>query len=192
MDKRRLEGFTDGVMAIVITIMVLELKTPAGADLSALAARAPEFLVYGLSFVNVGLIWNNHHHMFHATERIDGRVLWANLFLLFWMTLIPFVIRWIDETRFEALPTAAYGAVLLMVAMAYALLERSIIAVGAANAKLAAAVGSDRKAIVSLVLYAVAIGVAFLSPWIAIAIYIANALLWFIPDRRIESAVKAK
>jgi len=191
MNTARMEAFTDGVMAVAITIMVLDMKVPAGADLASLTASAPIFLAYGLSYANVAIFWNNHHHMLHASEQVDGRVLWANLFLLFWITLIPFVLRWIDETRIAPLPTAAYGVVLAMAAVGYLWLERAIIAVNGPDSKLAAAVGSDRKAIVSLVLYAAAIVLAFVSPWIAAAIYLGNAMIWFIPDRRIEARLKA-
>src|SRR6202042_2750264 len=143
MGKQRLEAFTDGVLAIVITIMVLEIKVPAGPSLAALGAGVPILLTYALSFVNVGIFWNNHHHMLHATERVNGTVLWANLLLLFWMSLVPFAIRWMDDTRFAAAPTAAYGAVLAMAGIAYLLLERSIIAANGPHSKLARAVGND-------------------------------------------------
>jgi len=187
MDKQRLEAFTDGVLAIAITIMVLELKVPAGSDLSSLASGLPVFLAYALSFVNVGIFWNNHHHMLHATERINGMVLWANLFLLFWMSLVPFVIRWMDETHFAATPTAAYGVVLAMASISYILLERSIIACNGPHSKLARAVGGDVKSKVSLSIYVLAIPLAFVRPRIAIVLYVVIAMLWFIPDRRIES-----
>jgi uncharacterized membrane protein len=187
MGKQRLEAFTDGVLAIILTIMVLELKVPAGSDLSSLRASVPILLTYALSFTNVGIFWNNHHHMLHVTERINGTVLWANLFLLFWMSLIPFVIRWIEDTHFAATPTAAYGVVLVMASIAYILLERAIIAFNGAASKLARAVGNDSKAKVSLLIYALAIPLAFARPWIAILLYMVNALVWFIPDRRIES-----
>src|SRR5580704_18911116 len=189
MGKQRLEAFTDGVLAIVITIMVLELKVPAGSDFRSLAAGLPVYLAYALSFVNVGIFWNNHHHMLHVTEKINGTVLWANLFLLFWMSLVPFAIRWMDETHFASTPTAAYGVVLVMSGVAYLWLERSIIACNGPNSKLARAVGNDMKAMVSLTLYALAIPLAFVRPWIAIVLYAVNALVWFIPDRRIESMV---
>ncbi len=187
MGKQRLEAFTDGVIAIIITIMVLEIKVPSGPGLAALAASVPILLTYALSFANVGIFWNNHHHMLHVTERINGTVLWANLFLLFWMSLIPFVIRWIDETHFAATPTAAYGAVLAMSAIAYVWLQRSIIAVNGEHSKLARAVGRDLKGKISLLLYFVGIALAFVRPWLAIAVYVLIALIWFIPDRRIES-----
>jgi uncharacterized membrane protein len=187
MGKQRLEAFTDGVLAIIITIMVLELRVPAGSSFSSLVAELPVILTYALSFTNVGILWNNHHHMLHITERINGTVLWANLFLLFWMSLVPFVIRWMDETHFAATPTAAYGVVLAMASMAYILLEQSIIAFNGPTSKLARAVGGDLKSKVSLSVYAVAIPLAFARPWIALMLYVVNALLWFIPDRRIES-----
>jgi uncharacterized membrane protein len=180
MGKGRLEAFTDGVIAIIITIMVLEIKVPQGADLASLQAGLPIFLTYVLSYINVGIFWNNHHHMLHAAERVDGRVLWANLFLLFWLSLVPFVIRWIDEAGITALPTAAYGFVLAMAAMGYSFLQRSIIARGK-NPKLAAAIGNDFKGKLSIVIYVVAILAAFLSPWIAIALYVTNAVIWFVP-----------
>ena len=188
MTSGRLEAFTDGVIAIIITIMVLELKVPQGNDFAALASSIPILLAYVLSFVNVGIYWVNHHHMLHATDRIDGKVLWANLFLLFWLSLVPFVIRWMDEAHFAALPTALYGAVLTMATIGYILLERAIIACNGSNSRLAGAVGSDRKSKLSLVAYLVALPLAFISPWIAIVLYVAVALMWFVPDRRIESA----
>jgi uncharacterized membrane protein len=191
MTKGRLEAFTDGVIAIIITIMVLELKVPQGADLAALQASVPVFLAYVLSFVNVGIYWNNHHHMLHATDRIDGRVLWANLFLLFWLSLVPFMIRWMDEVGITALPTAAYGVVLAMAAIGYTQLQAAIVACNGQSSKLAAAVGNDFKGKASLALYIAAIPLAFVSAWISVGIYVAIALMWFVPDRRIESAVKS-
>jgi uncharacterized membrane protein len=191
MGKQRLEAFTDGVVAIIITIMVLELKVPQGTDLAALQAGVPVFLAYVLSFINVGIFWNNHHHMLHATDRVDGRVLWANLFLLFWLSLIPFVIRWIDEVGVTAVPTAAYGLVLAMSGLGYSLLQSAIVAAnGGSNSALAAAIGSDVKGKLSLVLYTLSIPLAFVRPWLAIAIFVAVALMWFVPDSRIERAVK--
>ena len=188
MDKQRLEAFTDGVIAVVITIMVLELTVPRGSGFASLGPVVPVFLTYVLSFANVGIFWNNHHHMLHATERINGTVLWANLFLLFWLSLIPFVIRWMNEAHFAAAPTAAYGVVLAMSSIAYVLLERAIIACNGPDSRLARAVGSDLKSQMSLVIYLLAIALAFLRPWIAIALYVVIALIWFVPDRRIESA----
>jgi len=187
MGKERLEAFTDGVLAVIITIMVLELTTPSGAGFSSLGPMVPVFLAYALSFTNVGIFWNNHHHMLHATERINGTVLWANLFLLFWISLVPFVIRWMDAAGFAAAPTASYGIVLAMASIAYFLLERSIIACNGPDSRLARAVGSDLKTQASLALYVLAIALAYVRPWIAIALYVVNALMWFIPDRRIES-----
>jgi uncharacterized membrane protein len=189
MHKGRLEAFTDGVIAVIITIMVLEMKAPPGADLAALASTLPVFITYALSYANVAIFWNNHHHMLQVSERVDGRVLWPNMFLLFWLSLVPFVIRWMDETNFAALPTAAYGFVLVMAAIGYLLLERMLIAINGADSRLARAVGSDLKAKLSLSIYAVAIGLAFVQPWLAIALYIAVALLWFVPDRRIEKII---
>lgn len=188
MGKERLEAFTDGVMAVVITIMVLELTVPSGSSFSSLASVVPVFLAYLLSFVNVGIFWNNHHHMLHATERVNGTVLWANLFLLFWISLMPFVIRWMGAADFAATPTAAYGVVLAMSSIAYLLLERSIIKCNGPSSRLARAVGSDLKSQASLAIYVLAIALAFVRPWIAIVLYVVIALLWFIPDRRIESA----
>jgi uncharacterized membrane protein len=189
VDSGRLEAFTDGVIAIIITIMVLELKVPAGADFAALIPALPIFLVYALSYVNVGIFWNNHHHMPHATEKVDGQVLWANLFLLFWLSLLPFVIRWIDQTGATALPTAAYGAVLLLAGIGYSWLQSAIIACNGRNSRLAAAIGRDLKGKLSLAAYATAILLAFVRPWIAIVLYIAVAFMWFVPDRRIASVL---
>src|SRR5229473_3744393 len=174
-----MEAFTDGVIAIIITIMVLEMKVPPGSDLAALRAGLPVFLAYALSFANVGIFWNNHHHMLHVTERINGTVLWANLFLLFWMSLVPFVIRWMDDTHFAPTPTAAYGVVLVLCSMSYILLERAIIKCNGPNSKLARAVGSDLKSKVSLLVYALAIPLAFARPWIALVLYVVVAVMWF-------------
>jgi len=189
MEPARLEAFTDGVVAIIITIMVLEIHVPQGRDLAALQADVPVLLAYVLSYVNVGIFWNNHHHMLQVTERVDGKVLWANLALLFWLSLVPFVIRWIDETGFTALPTAAYGVVLTCAAVCYTLLERQIIAANGRDSRLAVAVGSDFKGNLSIVLYVSAIALAFVRPWIAIVLYVAVALLWLVPDTRIERLV---
>ncbi len=192
MTPGRLEAFTDGVIAIIITIMVLEIRVPHGSDLAALQAGLPVLLAYVLSYVNVGIFWNNHHHMLHVTERINGKVLWANLALLFWLSLVPFVIRWIDETGFTALPTAAYGVVLACAAVSYLILQQQIIAYNGRSSRLALALGDDRKGKLSLVLYLAAIVLAFVRPWLAIAVYIAVALLWLVPDTRIESLVKKR
>jgi uncharacterized membrane protein len=187
MGTQRLEAFTDGVIAIIITIMVLEIKVPSDASAEALWSAVPILLTYLLSFVNVGIFWNNHHHMLHVSSRVDGKVLWANLFLLFWLSLVPFVIRWIDEAGFQPLPTAAYGAVLAMASVGYLLLEWALMARNGGGSALAVAVGCDPKAMISTAVYAAAIALAFLRPWIAIILYVAIALAWFLPDRRIES-----
>jgi len=187
MGKGRLEAFSDGVLAIIITIMVLEMKVPHGADWAALQPLLPVFLSYVLSFVYVGIYWNNHHHMLHTAQKVTGRVLWANLHLLFWLSLFPFATGWMGENHFTALPTALYGLVLLMAAIAYWLLQRSIIAVHGRESTLARAVGSDLKGKLSPLLYLSAIGLAFVNPWLASAIYVSVALMWLVPDRRIES-----
>ncbi|MBV9843333.1 MAG: DUF1211 domain-containing protein [Sphingomonadaceae bacterium] len=186
MKSERLEAFTDGVVAIIITIMVLELHVPESASLAALRAAVPVLLAYVLSYVNVGLYWNNHHHLLQATEHIDGRVLWANLFLLFWLSLVPFVIRWIDAAGVVPLPVAAYGFVLGMAALGYLLMERAIIAVNGRDSTLAQALGRDRKGKLSIAAYLVATPISFLSPAVAILLYIAVIAVWLIPDRRIE------
>jgi uncharacterized membrane protein len=191
MGKSRLEAFSDGVIAILITIMVLELKLPAGPDLASLRSIVPTILIYLLSFVFLGIYWNNHHHMLHATERISGSVLWANLHLLFWLSLVPYTTRWMGETHFAALPTATYGIVLLCAAIAYTILQRRIIAVQGTNSKLASAVGNDIKGYASLAAYVLAIPAAFVSPWISCAIYAGVAMIWLIPDRRIEQVLKS-
>jgi uncharacterized membrane protein len=190
MEPERLEAFTDGVVAIIITIMVLEIRVPHGNDLASLRADVPVLLAYVLSYVNVGIFWNNHHHMLHVTERVDGKVLWANLGLLFWLSLVPFVIRWIDESGFTALPTAAYGVVLAAAAVSYTLLQRQIIAANGPDSRLAVALGGDLKGKLSLALYLAAIPLAFARPWIAIAMYVAVAFIWLVPDTRIEALVK--
>jgi uncharacterized membrane protein len=187
MGKGRLEAFTDGVIAIIITIMVLEMKVPDGTDFAALEARLPVFLAYALSYANVGIFWSNHHHVLHASERVDGKVLWANLFLLFWLSLLPFVIRWMDETHFAPLPTSAYGAILSFATIGYILLERALIAASGQDSLLAKAVGRDQKSLASLAIYVAAMALAYLRPWIAIALYVLVALMWLVPDRRIEA-----
>jgi uncharacterized membrane protein len=189
MGTQRLEAFTDGVVAIIITIMVLDMKVPEGSGFAALRSGLPVFLAYALSFANVGIFWNNHHHMLHVTERINGKVLWANLILLFWLSLVPFVIRWMDQTHFASVPTASYGVILIMAAIAYVFLQQSIIACNGPSSKLAQAIGGDLKGRVSLSGYALAIPLAFVRPWISLALYVAIALIWFIPDRRIESVL---
>ena len=187
MGKGRLEAFSDGVIAIIITIMVLELKVPHDTKPGALWQLAPVFGSYVLSFVYVGIYWNNHHHLLQATKTIDGRVLWANLHLLFWLSLIPFSSGWMGENHFEALPTQLYGVVLLMCGLAYYMLSRALIAHGGAHSALARATGKDRKGILSLLLYLVAIALAaFIHPATAMGVYVLVAAIWFIPDRRIE------
>ena|SRR5580704_4168469 len=187
MGRGRLEAFSDGVLAIIITIMVLELKVPHGADLAALAPLLPSFLSYVLSFIYLGIYWNNHHHMLQATRRVTGSILWANLHLLFWLSVVPFVTGWMGENGFAPAPTALYGAVLLLAAIAYRILQRAIIAgQGGAGSLLAKAVGSDLKGKISPVLYLIAIPTAFISQWISAALYVLVALIWLIPDRRIE------
>src|SRR5437660_9187276 len=190
MSASRLEAFTDGVIAIIITIMVLEIRVPHGSDLASLEADMPVLSAYVLSYVNVGIFWNNHHHMLHVTERVNGKVLWANLALLFWVSLVPFVIRWINDTGFTALPTAAYGIVLVGAAVSYQMLAHQIIAYNGRDSRLAVALGDDLKGKLSVVLYLAAIALAFLRPWMAITLYVAVALLWLVPDTRIESLVK--
>jgi len=186
MEKNRLEAFSDGVLAIIITIMVLELKVPHGADIQALEPLLPVFLSYVLSFLYVGIYWNNHHHMFQATKRVSGGILWANLHLLFWLSLFPFSTAWIGENHLASTPAAAYGFVLLMAAVAYYILQYLIIVEQGTHSLLAAAIGRDWKGKLSPLAYLVAIPLAFVSPWIATAIYTAVALAWLIPDRRIE------
>jgi TMEM175 potassium channel family protein len=187
VSKGRLEAFSDGVIAILITILVLELKVPRGSDLNALAPVLPVFLTYLLSFVFLGIYWNNHHHMLLAAERINGTILWANLHLLFWLSLVPFATGWMGENHFAALPTAAYGAVLLLAGVAYSILQKTIIAEHGSGSKLASAVGNDRKGKMSVLLYASAIPLAFVNQWASDAIYVFVALLWLVPDKRIES-----
>jgi len=186
MRSGRLEAFTDGVVAIIITIMVLELKVPQDGTLEALSDSMPILLAYILSFINVGLYWNNHHHLMQATQRIDGRVLWANLFLLFWLSLVPFVIRWLDASGFSAMATASYGVVLGMAAIGYELTERSIIACNGRQSAIGRAIGRDWKGKISLALYAVAVPAAFFARPVAIILYVAVLAFWLAPDRRIE------
>ena len=187
MGKERLEAFSDGVLAIIITIMVLEMKVPHGETIEALAPLVPVFLSYVLSFVYVGIYWNNHHHLLHTAQKVTGGVLWANLHLLFWLSLFPFATGWMGENHFAALPTALYGVVLLMAAIAYWLLQRRIVAIHGRESTLALALGNDIKGKLSPLLYLSAIGLAFVNPWIANAIYVSVALMWLIPDRRIET-----
>lgn len=191
MSKARLEAFSDGMISIFITVMVLELKVPRGVELATLEPLLPALLTYVLSFVHLAIYWNNHHHMFHATKQVTGGILWANLYLLFWLSLLPFATGWMGENHWARTPTAAYGAVLLMAAIAYYILQRAIIAHQGAGSLLAIAIGSDWKGKLSPVLYVVAIPLSFAVPWIAIAIYVLVALVWLIPDRRIERVVAA-
>ncbi len=186
MGKTRLEAFSDGVLAIIITIMVLELKVPHGTDLKALGPLLPVFLSYVLSFVYVGIYWNNHHHLLHTVTRVSGGILWANLHLLFWLSLIPFVTGWMGENHFDSLPTALYGCVMLMAAISYTILQITIIKTHGRESSLASAVGSDLKGKLSLLLYVIGIPLSFLNNWIGISLYAVVALIWFIPDRRIE------
>ena len=186
MGKTRMEAFFDGVVAIIITIMVLEMKVPHGENIEALFPLIPVLLSYVLSFVYLGIYWNNHHHMMHASRTVTGSMLWANLHLLFWLSLIPFTTGWMGENHFAKLPAAAYGVVLLMSAVAYWILQQRIIASQGEDSLLKKAVGNDWKGKLSPVLYIVAILVAFLSSWLSVAIYAAVALIWVIPDRRIE------
>ncbi len=190
MGKNRLEAFSDGVLAIIITIMVLELKIPHGAEFEDLKPLFPSFLSYILSFIYVGIYWNNHHHMLHAAKSVSGGVLWANLNLLFWLSLFPFTTGWMGENHFEPLPSAVYGFVLLMAAVSYHLLQQSIIAVDGPESLLRQAVGNDRKGKVSLLFYALAIGASFWGHWLAQGIYVLVALMWLKPDKRIEHAIK--
>jgi TMEM175 potassium channel family protein len=190
MSKGRLEAFSDGVLAVIITIMVLELKVPHGADGEALRPLLPAFLTYVLSFVFVGIYWNNHHHMLHATVRVNGKTLWANLHLLFWLSLVPFVTGWMGENHFEKLPTAVYGVVLLFAGIAYIILQKVILSDPQNRAQLAAALGKDLKGKLSVALCAAAIPLAFVSEWIAYALYVTVALLWLVPDRRIEARLR--
>jgi uncharacterized membrane protein len=189
MGKGRLEAFSDGVIAIIITIMVLELKVPRGDDLAALSGLTPVFISYVLSFVFIGIYWNNHHHMLHAARQVSGPILWANLHLLFWLSLTPFVTGWMGENHFATLPVALYGAVLLMAAIAYYILSRALIRRHGAESVLATAVGADRKGKVSVLIYVIAIPLAFVSRWVAFGLYVLVAMMWLIPDRRIERTV---
>jgi uncharacterized membrane protein len=191
MGKARLEAFSDGVLAIIITIMVLELKVPHGSDLQSLQPLLPVFLSYILSFIYLGIYWNNHHHMLHTVRRVTGAVLWANLHLLFWLSLVPFVTGWMGENHFAALPTALYGMVLFMAAVAYLILQGRIISAnGGRDSLLAKAVEKDRKGKVSQLLYAIAIPVAFWNQWLSDVLYVLVAVIWLIPDQRIERMIE--
>ena len=190
MGKTRIEAFSDGVIAILITIMVLELKTPEGHDWAAMDFLSSKFCAYVLSFVFLGIYWNNHHHLFHVTDRVTGAIMWANLHLLFWLSLVPFVTAWIGESHVSPVPTAVYGLVMLSAAVAFTILVRVIIASQGAHSRLKAAVGDDRKGYLSLLLYAIAVPLAFVDARVSTAIYVAVALIWLIPDRRIEKHLR--
>ncbi|TFW15605.1 DUF1211 domain-containing protein [Massilia arenosa] len=190
MGKNRLEAFSDGVIAIIITIMVLELKVPHGATIETLLPLWPIFVSYVLSFVYVGIYWNNHHHMFHAVQRVSGDVLWANLHLLFWLSLIPFVTGWMGENHFDTLPVSAYGGVLLMCAIAYSILARRL--VRHHNTALQRAIGKDAKGWLSIAMYLLGIGLSWVQPWLGALVYAAVAAMWLIPDRRIEGHLAAE
>ncbi|MGH3496228.1 MAG: TMEM175 family protein [Nocardioidaceae bacterium] len=190
MRKGRVEAFSDGVIAILITIMVLALRVPTGSSLSSLRPLAPVFFTYVLSFVNLGIYWNNHHHLLQATERINGAVLWTNLHLLFWLSLFPFVTGWMGENHFAALPTAVYGGVMLLAAIAYYLLQTTIIAEQGKTSALAAAIGRDVKGKVSPFVYASAIPLAFVERWVSVSLYVVVALMWLVPDRRLERGLE--
>jgi uncharacterized membrane protein len=186
MTKSRMEAFSDGVIAILIKIMVLELGVPHGTDLSALAPLAPVLVSYVLSFANLAIYWNNHHHLLQAAHRVDGRILWANLHLLFWLSLVPFGTGWMGENEFAPIPTAAYGVILICAAIAYYILVRALIAREGPDSIIATAIGTDIKGRISPALYLIAIPIALVLPWVAFGIYVFVALIWFVPDRRIE------
>jgi uncharacterized membrane protein len=189
MSKHRLESFSDGVLAVIITIMVLEMKVPHGGDVAALLPLLPVFVSYLLSFVFIGVYWNNHHHLLHAASHVTGRILWANLHMLFWLSLVPFVTGWMGENDFAALPVALYGFVQLMAGFAFFILARSLVATHGRDSALAKAIGRDIKGKASLVVYLVAVPLAFVSSIAAFVLYVAVAAVWFVPDRRIERAV---
>ena len=190
MNKNRLEAFSDGFIAIIITIMVLEMKVPHGVSLKTLLPMIPVFLSYVLSFLYLGIYWNNHHHMLHTLQKVTGAILWANLHLLFWLSLVPFVTAWMGENHFAAVPAALYGVVLLLAAIAYFILQQRIIASQGSASLLKKAIGSDWKGKLSPVLYAIAIPAAFRWRWISLSLYVFVALMWLIPDRRIENLLK--
>jgi uncharacterized membrane protein len=189
MGKSRMEAFSDAVMAIIMTIMVLELRAPHGVELSALAPLVPPFLCYALSFVFLGIYWSNHHHLLQATRYVGGRILWANLHLLFWLSLVPFTTSWVGENHFAPWPVALYGVILLLAAVAYFVLARSLIALHGADSVVATALGRDFKGKASIAIYAAAIPLAFVSTWPAFALYAVVAVIWLVPDRRIESTL---
>ena len=186
MSKGRMEAFSDGVLAVIITIMVLEMKSPHGTSLAALVPVIPVFLSYVVSFIYIGIYWNNHHHLLHATQRVNGATLWANLHLLFWLSLIPFTTAWVGENHLSSWPVAVYGIVLMLAGVAYFILTRALIRLHGEGSTLAKSIGRDRKGKVSVLIYAAAIPLAFVQPWIASAAYLLVAIMWLIPDRRIE------
>jgi len=190
MGKARLEAFSDGVLAIIITIMVLELKVPDGASLDALLPICPKFFAYAVSFVYVGIYWNNHHHLLHTVQKVDGWIMWANMHLLFWLSLVPITTGWIGETRAAQWPTVAYGLILFMAGIAWLLLQRAIVHSDGGESQLRRAIGEDWKGKLSGVSYAAAVGLAFVDPRIAIGIYVAIAIVWLVPDRRITRALE--
>jgi uncharacterized membrane protein len=190
MTKARLEAFSDGVLAVIITIMVLELRVPDGASLAALWSVWPIFLSYVLSFIFIGIYWNNHHHMLHAAHKVNGLVMWANLHLLFWLSLVPFATAWVSKTNYAPAPVATYGLVLFMSGAAYYGLEQSLIALQGRDSTLAKAIGGDAKGIISVMIYGAAIGVAFFQPSASMTLYAVVAAMWIVPDRRIEQAFK--
>jgi TMEM175 potassium channel family protein len=190
VQKNRLEAFSDGVIAIIITIMVLEMNVPHGTDLADLKPILPVFLSYVLSFIYIGIYWSNHHHLLHATHRVSGGILWANLHLLFWLSLVPFVTGWMGENHFAALPAALYGLVLLLAGVAYRILQSAIVARQGRDSILAGELGRDRKGKLSLALYVVGIGLSFVSPWLGAALYVLVAAMWLVPDRRLERFVE--
>lgn len=192
MGKGRTEAFSDGVIAIIITIMVLELKVPHGDEPEALKPLIPVFISYVLSFINIGIYWNNHHHLFQAVQRINGKIMWANIHLLFWLSLMPFATAWVGENNFTQWPMVLLGLILLMSGVAYYILSHSIISLHGKKSKIAEAVGKDRKGIVSVFIYFVGIPVAFLNPWVSLGLYFLVAVIWFIPDKRIESKLNAE
>ena len=189
MGKGRLEAFSDGVIAIIITIMVLEMKVPHGDDLNSLKEVFPVFLSYILSFVNIGLYWNNHHHMMFIVQHVNGKVLWANTHLLFWLSLIPFTTAWMGENHFTTWPVALYGTVLMLAGAAYYILAHTLLQLHGKNSLLAKALGRDHKGIISVVIYIIAVPLAFLNPWISITMYASVSAMWLIPDRRIEKKI---
>ncbi len=192
MGTERMQAFSDGVIAIIITIMVLEMKVPHGDSLSSLNSILPVFLSYILSFINIGIYWNNHHHMINAAEQVNGRVLWANIHLLFWLSLVPFASGWMGENHFTKWPVAIYGIVLFMAGMAYYILARTLVMLHGKGSTLAKAFGKDQKGIMSVIIYGVGVGISFINPWLALILYALVAVIWFIPDKRIEKTLKTR